>query len=259
MIFDEKLAGLEREISIIDHHIAHYQSLWDDALQAHIIVSSIDKAYTSTPHAYTTIKYIGGPNPMLQEDKILKTYVPTMHGYIVRLPAALARRKALKTAVKELVAQESKLGSVTQISKKNIPHHIFTAADHRKKINNPYFKGTTDLYAGDPSGFTWGPQTNNFLAIRKAALRNGLEFNTVYSSTIVYNLSFRGRTQNLRTFAVIAGGDSLGGDLVWYKYESSPGAGNNYLYIKGKQMATTGFIAMSPAAQDKLLKGCQTP
>ena len=257
MTYDEKLAALERKISTIDHHIAHYRSLWDDAIDAHIIVDSIDNAYTSTPHAYTDLVGQAAAS-MPGPHKILKTYAPTMHGYVVRLSAALTQRKALNTAVKKLVAQETNLGSTTQIPKKNIPNRIFTDAQHGNKINNPYFKGTIDAYAGDPSGFSWGPQTNNFLAIRKAALRNGLEFNTVYSSTIVYNLS-RGRTQNLRTFAVIAGGDSLGGDLVWYKYESSPGAGNNYLYIKGKQMATTGFIAMSPAAQDKFLKGCQTP
>lgn len=254
MTFDEQLAVLEKSIRVIDHHIEHYKDMWNEAVKRRAIVDLGNMAFLTTPHAYTEVKQVDG-SPGEKSKAMLSSYAPMMQGYFDRFPTIMKRRRELAKNIKELVASQKT--DVKQMPRKSVPDRVYTSYARTHNINNPYNKGSKDFYAGDLAGFDWAAMTATYLELKKILTRNGLAFNTIYSSTIVEDV--RDKPRNLRTFAAVAGGDSLGGDVVWYKYESKSGMGNNYLYIKGHQFFTTRFLRKSPADQDKLLVNCHKP
>lgn len=127
----------------------------------------------------------------------------------------------------------------TQIPEAQVPPQISTG---KGKFRNPYFVSDVGRYAGDPEGFPWTAQMQKMYTSLTAALvkrgftgENG--FTVMYASTIVQQA--HGTLVNCYNFAVIG----AGGRFVWRKYDKGGGSGQNWVYVDGKQMKTSTFLA----------------
>lgn len=155
-----------------------------------------------------------------------------------------------KKVRKQMVALQKQLltnKNVKQFKQKDIPKTIRTKPGSptvKGGFSNPYYSGTELKYAGPPGGYDWKYQAENFFALRKALNELGFNIDQLYVGI------WENRGNRINMAAVGAGGR-----FVWRKYDPSPGAGQNWVYIDGSKMNTSDFLAMTPAEQARLFSG----
>lgn len=150
-----------------------------------------------------------------------------------------ATQKAMKAAMAARQKQDTSSVSNTKIPEAQIPQKVDSG---KGKFENPYFQSPPgNRFAGHPDHYSWSSQMQKiYYTIKDALARNGLA---------PMDVMYAGKRNGGSEFAVIG----AGGSLVWRKYDPSPGAGQNWLYINGKQMHTSSFVSASVASQDAWL------
>lgn len=118
---------------------------------------------------------------------------------------------------------------------------------NRGSINNPYVIGNAiNRYVGDVFHFPgWSPYwKDQIMQIEDILERNGKGgLGMMYSSTHNNN--------GARFNFVITGAN---GNLTWRKYDPSPGAGANWIYLNGKKMNTSALLKADKAQQDQAVQ-----
>ena len=137
----------------------------------------------------------------------------------------------------------------------SIPPKIARAAGLKPSLANPYFgrkgKALEKQYAGHPAHYPyWSNDWKRRIMAMDEFLKNGnQELEMMYAGTF-YN------SGNRFNFMIVG----AGGNFLWRKYDPSPGAGQNHVYLNGKKMKTTtleSWIATNPEgriehAEDKI-------
>jgi len=99
-------------------------------------------------------------------------------------------------------------------------------------------------YEGAAKGYDFLKQTQNFNGLRTALERNGIKFTEV--SAILYD-GDRGYNQRFVALTSNPG-------VLWYKYVGFIAqSGQNHIFIHGKRIKVSYFLAQPPAVQDALL------
>ena len=110
----------------------------------------------------------------------------------------------------------------------------------------------TEYYSGDPMGIDLGPtQERHFAALAEILKRNGKKFTycgyAKYPGSPAYNASPNSKPM-LTNFVCTAK------DFLWQKYEgATAGGGANHVYVAGKKIKLTDFLALAPKKQDALV------
>lgn len=117
----------------------------------------------------------------------------------------------------------------------NIPHHI--QITDKKKVSNPYYKGTTNQFYGKVDDFDFGHQLKNYNELCEKLKQINVMFDEIYASSIErkvhdsiqYGTTFIATTSTPR--------------IYWYKYESKAiGSGGNHMFIDGFKYKVTDFL-----------------
>lgn len=128
-----------------------------------------------------------------------------------------------------------------------IPNKIPVAGAKRRPINNPYVTvGAAKQYAGHVAHYPhwsryWKDQITTVEGILKRNGKGGLEM--MYASTHQHG----GGRFNF----VITGAN---GKLTWRKYDPSPGAGQNWIFLDGKKMNTSSLLSANQKQQDQMVQ-----
>ena len=133
----------------------------------------------------------------------------------------------------------------------------FPTGIRKTTIVNPAFgnKDATD-YQGDVSGYVFKGQAQNFLSLQAVLKENGTELGPIAASTYPAETwwYYSSKCRNLTRFVSC----SKDGRLMWEKYEgNTPGGGHNHVFMAGRKMKLTGFLALKPELQRALLSGSE--
>lgn len=130
----------------------------------------------------------------------------------------------------------------TGVGKNTIPN----PARLKNGVNATYWEGTDlDAYPFKPV------MSKHYAALKQILLRNGLvfEYLGVCSYDGITYYTSRCATVNLVRFVAVAPG------FLWEKYEgNTPGGGQNHVYVAGKRIKLSKFLAFGIKTQDQLLK-----
>ena len=151
-----------------------------------------------------------------------------------------SRRTAATTSFGPYARATPKISTPKQIPKQ-IP------IKNRKRINNPYVTANAaKQYAGHAAHYPhwspyWKDQITQVEEILKRNNKGGLDM--MYASTH--------QNGGARFNFVITGAN---GNLTWRKYDPSPGAGANWMYLDGTKINTSSLLSAPPAKQDKMVQ-----
>ena len=111
-------------------------------------------------------------------------------------------------------------------------------------------------YQGDVSGYQFGGQASNFLKLQAILKENGTELGPIAASTYPSGSGWYGDFVGRKLTRFVS--CSKDGSLMWEKYEGSiPGGGQNHVFMAGRKMKLTGFLALKPELQRALLSGSE--
>mgnify|MGYP000148998057 CR=1 FL=1 len=130
------------------------------------------------------------------------------------------------------------------------------------RINNAYFAGSQDRYAGSADDFPYtGPMKKILANINAALVRNNIpKLHTTYSSLASFVSQEMGSSM-IVNFVIIGGGAGPSGgkdSIVIQRLAAGTWYGKN-LYISGHKMKLDAFVALPEADQDALLKAEYKP
>lgn len=116
-----------------------------------------------------------------------------------------------------------------------IPPKVARAAGLKPSLANPYFGRKGHLlekqYAGHPAHYPWWSRDwkRRIMAMDKFLTENGKQGLEIMYAGTFYN------SGNRFNFMIIG----AGGNFLWRKYDPSPGAGQNHVYLAGKKEKTS--------------------
>ncbi len=255
----QQLQSLNAELDKFNHQKNLYYHKLDSVLLTlnHFVKNGTltrDKSKTTNPDKHYTVNWISyytaqnaDPNDITQflharelYDVVNKKHLDIigMNGKIKKIEKQI---KGIENQVKRRQIANLEINGTVQpritIPEKDIPAKIRTG---KTSFNNPFFEGHDDFYAGSPDHFDWTRQMkNNYIVLKDMLNRMGIPpFETIYASR-----------QNGMSFAAIA----ANGDLVWRKYDPSPGAGQNWIYVNGTKLHTSHILSLIQQGDQKQL------
>jgi hypothetical protein len=122
----------------------------------------------------------------------------------------------------------------------DIPTYIMIT--DKKKIHNPYFKGTVLQFSGTVDGFDFASQTLNYDRLVESLTPHGIFFTTIH-----YGKWKRQDGTNATSFIVTTNNAKV----FWEKYDgNSSGAGQNKIIINGKKISTSSWVWLHNSVYD---------
>jgi hypothetical protein len=136
---------------------------------------------------------------------------------------------------------------------RGLPEKISTGTG---RIKNPVHiyrgeEGCT-VFEGSVNNFDWKRQLHNFEKLQEVLKRNKEELIVIAAANFpILRWRYPGSHVMKTSFIAVSGS----GKCIWYKYEgSSPGDGQNHIYINGKRMKLSAFLNFSEKKQDQFFK-----
>ena len=205
---------------------------------------------------YLENSVISKASPMLKD---IEKYVRAFSHYLERTEAVYQKMHHIRMKLRAVEKREKKkrtdtaqgtfdayAKTVQQISPpKTIPAKL--PVKNRKDIKNPYtVANARNPYAGHVAHYPhwskyWKDQIVQIEEILKRNGKGGLGM--MYAATH--------DNGGARFNFVITGAN---GNLTWRKYDPSPGAGQNWIYLNGKKTNTSSLLSASKAKQDQLVQ-----
>jgi hypothetical protein len=106
------------------------------------------------------------------------------------------------------------------------------------------FENSREVYQGPVSGYNFRKQAENFIKLKNVLEANGIKFTAV--SGLLYN-GDRGYNQR---FVVLTSHPAI----LWYKYVGFIAqSGQNHIFIHGRRIKVSLFLAQLPEVQTALL------
>lgn len=106
------------------------------------------------------------------------------------------------------------------------------------------FRNSREVFQGPAEKYNFRKQAENFIKLKNVLERNGIKF------TLASGLLYDGDRGYNQRFVVLT--DKPG--ILWYKYVGFIAqSGQNHIFIHGKRIKVSYFLAQPPGVQDALL------